>query len=219
MANAYEFSAQYCARIMAEWTEVVRRDQSHPCIVAWTPINESWGVPALATSEAQRNHVLALYHHIKSLDPTRLVVDNDGWEHVKTDLTTFHDYGNAEHLRSVCASRERILAPKAGRDMFVGDGQHSPKAPFILSEFGGISFAGEGGKGAWGYQAAESEEDYLARLAPMTEAILAGGLVQGWVYTQLSDIETEQNGLLTKDRRFKVDPAKLRAIFGRRPAA
>jgi len=89
--NSYEWSTQYAERFTSEWIESVKRDWNHPSIVAWTPINESWGVPNLTTSPQQRSHLQSLYHLTKALDPTRLVTDNDGWEHVVTDLATFHE--------------------------------------------------------------------------------------------------------------------------------
>src|SRR5213075_1463257 len=75
-----------------QWTEAIARDASHPCIVAWVPFNESWGVPDLPHSPAQRNCVQALYHLTKTLDPTRPVIGNDGWESVATDIVGIHDY-------------------------------------------------------------------------------------------------------------------------------
>ena len=65
-----------------EWLEVLERDYNHPCIVTWVCFNESWGVPDLPHSEEQQHLVAALYHLTKSLDATRPVVGNDGWEHV-----------------------------------------------------------------------------------------------------------------------------------------
>jgi hypothetical protein len=98
MANAYQYSPGYVRRITSEWQEVVRRDYNHPCIVAWVPMNESWGVPELATDSTQREHLLAMYHLTRSLDPSRLVVSNDGWEHATGDLCTIHDYGDADGI-------------------------------------------------------------------------------------------------------------------------
>ena len=97
--------------------EAVARDYNHPSIVAWVPINESWGVPQILTNAAQQAHLKSLYHLTKSLDATRLVIDNDGWEHTDTtDLLTLHDYARtgdgpggevrASETRAVRASRE-----------------------------------------------------------------------------------------------------------------
>jgi beta-galactosidase/beta-glucuronidase len=93
MANAYEYSDIYVSRMLEEWPQAVARDYNHPSIIAWVPINESWGVPAVLTDRAQQAHLKTRYHLTRSLDATRLVVDNDGWEHTDaTDLMTLHDY-------------------------------------------------------------------------------------------------------------------------------
>lgn len=65
MANAYEFNQDYVERFDQEWMESVRRDVNHPCIVTWTPVNESWGYPDLKGSVEQRNHIRALYYMTK----------------------------------------------------------------------------------------------------------------------------------------------------------
>ena len=80
MPSAYRFSNQAAARLTCQWTEALLRDHSHPCIVCRVPINESWGVPDLPTSAAQRHFLGAFYELSKSLDATRPVVSNDGWD-------------------------------------------------------------------------------------------------------------------------------------------
>ena len=93
MANAQQYSEAYVARFTAEWLEVLNRDFNHPSIITWVPINESWGVPNILTDKAQQEHARTMVHMIHSIDPTRLVVDNDGWEHTDvTELFTLHDY-------------------------------------------------------------------------------------------------------------------------------
>jgi beta-galactosidase/beta-glucuronidase len=92
MPSAYRFTRTSVERVAREWTEAMRRDYSHPCVVAWVPFNESWGVPNLPDSAAERHYVQALYHLTKTLDPTRPVIGNDGWESVATDIVGVHDY-------------------------------------------------------------------------------------------------------------------------------
>ena len=92
MPSAYRFTRRSIHRLMREWADAIARDGSHPCIVAWVPFNESWGVPDLPSSPAQRHYVQALYHLTKTLDPTRPVVGNDGWESIATDIIGIHDY-------------------------------------------------------------------------------------------------------------------------------
>ena len=94
MPSAYAFSQQMVERVSRQWAEAIHRDVSHPCIVAWVPINESWGVPDLPTVAAQRNFVCAIYHLTKSLDPSRPCIGNDGWEAITSacDIMAIHDY-------------------------------------------------------------------------------------------------------------------------------
>jgi len=92
MPSAYRFTSESVERVSREWIEVVRRDYSHPCVVAWVPFNESWGVPNLPDSPNERHYVQALYHLTKTLDGTRPVIGNDGWESVATDIIGIHDY-------------------------------------------------------------------------------------------------------------------------------
>jgi hypothetical protein len=98
MPSAYRFTKTSIERLTREWTEVIERDASHPCIIAWVPFNESWGEPDLPDSPAQRHYVQALYHLTKTLDPSRPVVGNDGWESVATDIVGIHDYDDQRRL-------------------------------------------------------------------------------------------------------------------------
>ena len=103
---AYVYSGEYAVNMYREWADAVQRDYNHPCIVAWVPLNESWGVQEIHSSSLQQEHCKALYHMTKSLDNTRIVVDNDGWEHICGDLLTIHDY---EADRDVFAERYHSL--------------------------------------------------------------------------------------------------------------
>src|SRR5678816_3523052 len=92
MPSAYRFTRRSIERVTREWQSAVERDYSHPCIVAWVPFNESWGVPNLPDSASERHYVKALYHLTRALDPSRPVIGNDGWESVGTDIIGVHDY-------------------------------------------------------------------------------------------------------------------------------
>src|SRR3712207_6982705 len=63
------------------YTTLFRSDYNHPCIVAWVPMNESWGVPEVDTDPGQVEHLLAMYHLTRSLDGSRPVVSNRSEEH------------------------------------------------------------------------------------------------------------------------------------------
>ena len=92
MPSAYRFTTLSIQRTTREWMDVIERDYSHPCVIAWVPFNESWGVPNLPNSPAERHYVRGLFHLTKTFDPTRPVVGNDGWESVATDIIGIHDY-------------------------------------------------------------------------------------------------------------------------------
>jgi beta-galactosidase/beta-glucuronidase len=212
MANSYAFSPTYVRRITAEWQEAVRRDYNHPCIVAWVPVNESWGVPDLNNDPRQRAHLVSLYHLTKSLDNTRLVVSNDGWEHAQTDLLTIHDYASeGQVLRERYTTLESTLAARpAKRDLYTTGFQHQGQ-PVLLTEYGGVAFR-KSQQAGWGYSVAEDEAEFIRRYAEIVEAVLASPVLQGYCYTQLTDVEQEINGLLTYDRQPKTDPKTIARI-------
>lgn len=90
MGNAYDFDQRYVERFDQEWREAVKRDLNHASLVTWTPVNESWGYTDLHGSEAQRNHIKSLYYATKTIDPSRPINDNCGWEHVLTVSFAHH---------------------------------------------------------------------------------------------------------------------------------
>ncbi len=212
MANAYVYSETAVKRITQEWQEAIQRDYNHPCIVAWVPINESWGVPDLPTHVYQIEHLQALYHLVRSLDITRLVISNDGWEHARTDLLTIHDYeGSGEVLTERYSTLENILkARPAHRDLYVQGFAHQGE-PILVTEFGGIGYQKDAQQG-WGYTTASEDSDFIERYRAVVNALLASPHVQGFCYTQLTDVEQEINGLLTYDRTPKVALETIREI-------
>jgi beta-galactosidase/beta-glucuronidase len=213
MPSAYRFADRSVQRVSREWISAIERDTSHPCIIAWVPINESWGVPNLPTSAAERHYVQGLYHLTKTLDPTRPVIGNDGWESVATDIIGIHDYDNdpdriakryrADEVLPRLFKRER----PGGRLLVLGtDSPHDQ--PVMLTEFGGIAFSTE--EHAWGYSRAESEEDFEGKYTALLRVVNSLGVLAGFCYTQFADTYQEGNGLLFADRTPKFPLDRLR---------
>ena len=218
-ANAVSYSSKAVGRLIAEWIEIIERDYNHPCIVCWVPLNESWGVPNLTTSPEQRAHLNALYHLIKSLDQSRPVISNDGWEMTVTDIVAIHNYrhGHCQESEQYAIFKEsltseRILfADHASRPILL-DGYPYQNQPVMLTEFGGIAYKA-GDTNGWGYSVAKNETDFLSDLERVVSTVRASKALHGYCYTQLTDVEQEINGLLTYDRKPKADLDKIRAIF------
>jgi beta-galactosidase/beta-glucuronidase len=218
MPSAYRFTDLSVQRVAREWISAIERDSSHPCIIAWVPINESWGVPNLPTSPAERHYVQGLYHLTKTLDSTRPVIGNDGWESVATDIIGIHDYDSdpgriakryeADELLPQLFKRER----PGGRVLVLG-GEIPHEMPIMLTEFGGIAFSQV--RGAWGYARASSAKEFEAHYAELLKTVNSLGLFAGFCYTQFADTYQEANGLLYPDRTPKFPIERIaRATLG-----
>lgn len=212
IAAAYSYTRRYVERITNEWMDAVLRDYNHPSIVAWTPINESWGVVDINSDKMQQAHSAAMYYLTKSLDTTRPVISNDGWEHTKSDLFTIHDYeGKYDVLVDRYKDLDSILSSRpAGRALYVGDWKYNNE-PILVTEFGGISYQKDKQKG-WGYTNASSDADFANRYHAVISGLYQSPHVCGFCYTQITDVEQEINGVLTYDRQPKIDPSVIRAI-------
>ena len=218
MANAYEYGVVAVERLVTEWMAAVRRDRSHPSVVTWVPMNESWGVEDIAVNGQQQHFASALYHLTHALDGSRPVISNDGWQHTESDIWSVHDYavtgadlfgrygttdGIAASLRTMGATRHQLV---------LGDPVRRGQ-PVMITEFGGLSYAPDADENWFGYAAVTNSEELFNRVAGMVGALLDSPDIAGFCYTQLADTEQESNGLLTADRRPKIDPARLRRVI------
>ena len=213
-ANAYAFSPRSVQQLTTEWVDLVRRDASHPSIVTWVPLNESWGVQHAAHDPAQRHYGIGLANLTRALDPTRPVVSNDGWEHTDSDIWTVHDYTErGTEIRARYGTAEAVAAlldgfGPAGRQMRLlpvpDRGQ-----PVMLTEFGGVNYAG-GRDDAWGYSTASDHADFEKRLLDLLDAVRECAPIAGYCYTQLADTGQETNGLLDAHRKPKLPLETLR---------
>lgn len=214
---AYAFSPEAVRRSVAEWSAILDRDRSHPSIVTWVPLNESWGVQHLAYDPRMVSYAKALVHLTKTVDPSRPVISNDGWEHAASDILSIHDYDHdPERVRERYATRDDILAAPftlPGRRLVV-DAEQRLDVPLMLTEFGGISYTEDGPEDAWGYSTASSATELVERLRALVGAVRSSTALAGYCYTQLADTGQETNGLVFEDRRPKAPIEELRAIFG-----
>ena len=214
MTASYRFQPGAIAKTTAQWQEFLARDRNHPSIIAWVPLNESWGVYNILTDRRMQDFSRALYALTKALDPSRLISSNDGWEQVETDLCAIHDYeASGERFLKKTADKERYLATRSDWKSIYAVGRSHHGEPVMLTEWGGIAFSG-GKEGDWGYNGTvETQEQFLTRFRSMVRAIRTAGFFVGHCYTQLTDVQQEINGLLTPDRQPKIDPAQVKAIL------
>ena len=182
-------SAEAAKQFESELQAMVQQHANHPCIVMWTVFNEGWG----------QYDTARLAQWVKELDPTRLVDDASGW--VDADAGDVHDMHH--YPDPGCYPLE-------------------PKRAAVLGEFGGLGLPIEGHKwdpSAWGYRTMTSpralNQKYLELWKQAWGLKVNPGLCAA-IYTQLTDVETESNGLLSYDRKvIKVDVAASAAAVAR----
>ena len=216
MAAAYQYSDYAVEEFAKEWMEIVRQNYNHPCIITWTPINESWGVSQVETRRVEQHFTEAVYHLTKSFDMMRPVIVNDGWEHTISDIITLHDYeevGDTLYKRYT-EYKDQIMTTEvyhsSGKSAFA-NGYEYKGQPMIISEYGGIAFNND--DSGWGYgNKVNTKEDFIRRFDDITTAVKKIPYCCGFCYTQVSDVQQEINGLMDIDRNFKVEPEVIKEI-------
>lgn len=239
-----DISSPITARnFLAEWQNIVVRDRNHPAIVTWTPLNEAWDPENVQYPRLVKD----LYDVTHFTDPTRPVNTVSGGILTNDyDICTMHNYeqdgaklkastynpetGKFFHYKPtrMRKSRDASGSPTVGdlatRAPLV-QAEYDGIRPYIIDEFGGIKCLEANPakdtdrKGSWGYgKSAVTKEDFYKRLEAQVDALLAiSDHVWGYCYTQLTDVEQEENGIYYYDRRAKYDAARLRSIFGKNP--
>lgn len=200
---------------LGEWEDIVIRDRNHPSIIVWTPFNESWGRsknPEDTAHDRLFNDVYRLTHAIDY----RPVHDSSGGYHVITDIWSWHNYnGNPADLSKQLDLKGDGTVPTYNAEREVAYGGQ----PYFLDEYGGIGWViKKYAENSWGYgQGPKTLEELYTRLEGLTDAILAHDYICGYCYTQLTDVEQEQNGIYTYEREAKFDAERLKSIFGKVP--
>ena len=208
MPSFYEYSAEAARRLTNEWTQLVKRDRGHPSVVNWVVANESFGLDGIAP-EVRSEFLSGLYSLTRELDPTRTVVSNDGWEHSRSDLCTIHDYSPPADLQRRYRRVQTALDGSAAGYSIYDEGFEYRGEPVIVTEFGGLREATSGG---WGWLEVKDRAEFAREYQALISALMDHGPVEGFCYTQLTDVEQEQNGLLNANREPKLDPALVRPI-------
>lgn len=228
MANARAWSPQTEEALMAEWQRAVQRDFNHPCVVTWVPVNESMGFPGLREGHpGQYAFLERIVMATRQIDPERPVIDNDGWEHTDvTDICAIHDYtpDAAGLLKRYKDTLDGQGLPKLtwipDKPVFTR-GSRDRGQPIMLTEVGGfLTVPYWLPKEEWDvlykhYGTAGSAEELLEKYRNLMQGLAALPFVSGFCYTQLTDVEQELNGLLTYDRKPKLDAKAICEIHAR----
>ena len=198
-----------------EWREVLRRDRNHPAIIGWCPLNETYRAEDVATFQL-------LLAATQTMDPTRAFLDTSGYVHFipETDVFDCHDYQQDPAKLAARFAEFRETAKNAWSNDQVDPRSAYRGQPYFVSEYGGIRIETGRDIGAgWGYGGESLDlEKFFERYKALTDVLLDNPHMFGFCYTQLTDIEQEQNGIVFYDRQLKYDLARLKAINAR-PAA
>ncbi len=200
--------------MLTEWCECVERDFNHPSIIGWCPFNETWDI----RGRKQNDELLrSIYRVTKCLDKTRPCIDTSGNFHVETDIYDVHDYEQDYNVFK--ENYDKLMTENVLYERFPDRQMYSGKGCAWVSEYGGLQWS-RGDRGdAWGYgNAPKTVDELITRYKALTDALLDNYRMFGFCYTQLYDIEQEQNGLYYYDRTPKFDIEIFKAINSRKAA-
>ncbi len=200
--------------ILSEWQAVLERDYNHPSVIGWCPLNEArFGWNGETDYAGQKS----LYDLTKAYDKTRPVIGSSGGDLYVTDIHDVHFYTHdGETLKKLVRSGRyseipefvyfilRIFQKKLLKK------KNLLKLPCFVSEYGGLSYLVEGK--SWGYHGKYAlEEEFVEKYCELTNALFDLDCI-GFCYTQLYDVEQEQNGILKYDRSPKLSAEGMEKI-------
>lgn len=226
---------------LPEWGNIIIRDRNHPSIVVWTPFNEVWW-PDNVQYPRLIEDTYILTH---ALDPTRPVnTASGGTLTPHHDICCMHHYEQdpAKLGKKVYNDGKMFIRTPYSKTPELASGnvptgdqvdkyplpmtKYDGRKPYLIDEFGGIKcleaspvpdVTGREKQSSWGYgDSAVTREDFYKRLEGQVDALLQlSDCVWGFCYTQLTDVEQEENGLYYYDRRPKYDAERLKGIFAK----
>lgn len=210
----HDYSSYRSLEVMLpQWLECVKRDFNHPSIIGWCPFNETWDYEGRKQND---EYIRNIYNATKHMDDTRPCIDTSGNFHVQTDIYDVHDY--EQDVKVFKENYDRLMTENVLFEKFPNR-QNYKGGPAFVSEYGGIQWSPNPTERAWGYGTApQTEEEFFERYKGLTDALIDNNRMFGFCYTQLYDIEQEQNGLYYYDRTPKFDTEKFKAINSRKAA-
>ncbi|MFE6063807.1 LamG-like jellyroll fold domain-containing protein [Streptomyces sp. NPDC056431] len=176
--------------------EMMRQHHNSPSVIGWIVFNEGWG-------EWNREETGRIAESVKAADPSRVVNAHSGvnccnskGDSGKGDIIDHHDYNNTDP--AFPDAERAAMDGEHGGFTLRAPGHMWPGAPTVI-------YSGVADKEALTRKYVENTEKYYLEAA--------GAELSGSIYTQISDLENELNGLYTYDRReIKVDPVRVREI-------
>jgi beta-galactosidase/beta-glucuronidase len=216
MPSSYNFNSDEVSYVTKEWQEIVNTAKKFSSIITYVPLNESWGVRKILLNKEQQHFATSLYHLTKSIDPSRLISTNDGWENLEaSDILAIHDYAySADDFKNRYNEDTYDSVFQTFRRVYANDNNYMGH-PVLLTEFGGIMLQKDAGGTNWGYNsAAQNDDEFFDRLKNLVDGIRAADF-QGFCYTQLTDVQQEMNGLLDDEHNVKVDVERTRKIISK----
>lgn len=211
---------------LEEWREIVLRDLNHPSIIVWCPLNETTppgdlslarSFPYVAMLNQYQDWLKEIYHLTRTIDPSRPVNDTSGFLHVISDIWSVHCYSKD------LADMVSRMRPEAGGVMF-----HAPSVesgycgqPYLCNEFGGFKYVSPERRNkdnSWGYHGLDLQtpEELAEKISEQVNWLISAPEIGGYCYTQLTDVEQEQNGIYNYDRSEKFPVEILREIFSKK---
>ncbi len=196
---------------ICEWTEIMERDFNNPSIIGWCPFNETWDYMEI---KERHRFIESVYKITKQIDNTRPCIAVSGNYHIENmEIHDVHDYRctATEFAENYAHIDEGIV--NDGIRRWQGDIQPYKKGtPIFVSEYGGFKCEEENESG-WGYgDRIKTKDEFVETYGKFTDTLLDNPYIMGFCYTQLYDIEQEQNGLYTYNREPKFDIPKIKKI-------